>query len=196
MKRYEEIEKKSEQEAKRLVADLFPQRAYLYAVLDYGVCFGLYENSCFYIGSGECKSKKLLDWRYLKELRIFNTSQELKLVYMKDYWAGRIRRDLSDGETAAAAREYVIDERQKLWGTIKHEQEGELPEWSFLVSERGTRLLIPINSKKRMGDSEVAVIVRKYMRIPNMETEQELVYQTDMRMVDFCPWNIGGERNE
>ena len=40
---------------------------------------------------------------------------------------------------------------------------------------------------------KAAIRVRKFMRIPKAD-DKELVYQTDIRMVDFCRWDSDGDK--
>ena len=181
MKRYEELKDISLREAKQQAAKLFTQKAYLYAVLDFAVCFGIYEQDDFFVGLADATDPTPLDWEYLQELRIFDREKELLLVPSDGGWNGRIRID--DGEDDSA-KEYVLDECQKLWGKL--DPENGIPGWSLLASERGTRIQIPMNPGE-LG-SEAAICVRRYMRIPDVLKSEELVFENDIRMADVCPW--------
>lgn len=192
---YKKIESKSEEEIKETVKKYFPDGAYLYAVMDYAVGFGKYENREFYIGLGNHTALEPLPWEYTRELRIFDEDGELWLKPAGDKWKGRFRGSLdrikevikSDEET-----EYYMDEKQKLWGEVKKENQGGIPGWSLLTSNRGTQIQIPVQLpipknhevRNRVG---AAIEVRRYMRIPNTDN-QDLVYQTDIRMKGFCLW--------
>lgn len=190
MDRYECIKSKTQGEARELVCQMFPQRANLYAVLDYAVCFGFYDKDHYYLGLEGQKAPMLLDWKYLIELRIFDREKELLLVSTEDGFTGRIRRDVSSELIEEKDREYVIEEHQKLWGKRKMDRKEELPGWSLLASQRGTKIQIPIDLQQEV---EAAILVRRYMRIPNVENKEELVFEKDIRMVDFCPWKGEGE---
>ena len=192
---YKKIESKSEEEIKETVKKYFPEGAYLYAVMDYAVGFGKYENKEFYIGLGNHTALEPLSWEYTRELRIFDGAGEVWLKLAGDEWKGRFRGSLdrikevikSDEET-----EYYMDEKQKLWGEVKKENQGGIPGWSLLTSNRGTQIQIPVQLpipknhevRNRVG---AAIEVRRYMRVPNAHN-QELVYQTDIRMKGFCIW--------
>ncbi len=192
---YKKIESKSEEEIKETVKKYFPDGAYLYAVMDYAVGFGKYENREFYIGLGNHTALEPLPWEYTRELRIFDEDGELWLKPAGDKWKGRFRGSLdrikevikSDEET-----EYYMDEKQKLWGEVKKENQGGIPGWSLLTSNRGTQIQIPMQLpmpknhevRNRVG---AAIEVRRYMRVPNTDN-QEMVYQTDIRMKGFCIW--------
>lgn len=219
---YKKIESKSEEEIKETVKKYFPDGAYLYAVMDYAVGFGKYENRAFYIGLGNHTALEPLPWEYTRELRIFDEAGELWLKPAGDKWKGRFRGSLdrikavreaenegglkSDEETEDHIQEesdrdnadnkeeteYYMDEKQKLWGEVKKENQGEISGWSLLTSNRGTQIQIPMQLpipknhevRNRVG---AAIEVRRYMRIPNADN-QELVYQTDIRMKGFCIW--------
>lgn len=185
MKGYEPLGIITEQNAKEKIAGWFPDGANLYAVLDFAVCFGIYKNGRFFLGLEEQIGPVDLDWRYLRELRVFHEAQELYLVPSEGNWAGRMRRDAEkDGEDLETG-EYVIEECQKLWGKLKESYTAGGTDWSLLVSGRGTRIQIPVDLQ---GEKEAAVRVRRYMRVPDVERDGELVFQKDIRMVEFCPW--------
>lgn len=189
MVRYEPIGSISEQEAKDWAARLFPEKADLYAVMDFAVCFGFYEKGLFWGGLTGHDLPKMLDWRYLQELRIFDEEQELLLVPSEAGWTGRIRRDAGADGGDGRIHEYVIDEHQKLWGRVRWAGKMGEKDWSLLSSGRGTEILIPC----KMGiQEEAAIQVRRYMRIPDVEKGEELVYQNDIRMVRVCPWKGDG----
>lgn len=184
------MKKMSMQEAVSLAAEKFPERAYLYAVLDDSVGFGLYENGHFCIGKGKETVPGALDWNYLQELRIFNRSRELRLICSEGEWYGRVREFMPGKLTRQEVREYRIEECQKLWGKINR-REG-IPGWTCLESERGTRLQIPVNMDDQ-NENEAAVLVLKFMRIPDVKKNEELVWQNDICLADFIPWK-GGSR--
>lgn len=191
MGRYESIGGISGQEARKLAAQCFPEEAKLYAVLDFTVCFGIYHKDRFMVGLEEQSEPSALDWNYLRELRIFNENQELLLVPSEGGWCGRIRRDAGNSEEAEGAGEYVLDERQKLWGKVNKDRKNGIDGWSTLVSGRGSRIQIPVET---VGE-EAAIYVRRYLRIPDVVKGEELVFQKDIRMVDFCTWR-GDEEDE
>ena len=184
MKGYEPIGNVSEQEAKLWIHEWFPEQAKIYAVLDFGVCFGIYDKNCLLVGPEGYTKPTPLDWKYLQELRLFDKEKELLLVPSGDGWTGRIRRDVKECAEDNKTGEYVIDECQKLWGKIERKGKEGIPGWNLLVSGRGTKMQIPVD----IAGKEVAIHVRKYMRIPDVEKEEELVFQNDIRMVDFCSW--------
>lgn len=189
MKRYEQIGNISEPEARQKIEEWFPKQANLYAVLDFGVCFGMYDKNGLFVGLEEQAVPTPLEWMYLQELRLFDEEKELLLVPSGLGWTGRIRIDAKGCAEDNRADEYVIDEYQKLWGRIEKESKKGIAGWSLLVSGRGTRIQIPVN----FAGQEAAIHVRRYMRIPDLKKEEELVYQNDIRMVDFCPWKGGWE---
>lgn len=184
MDRYEPFGEITEQKAKEKIAQWFPNAANLYAVLDFAVCFGIYNHGCFSLGI-EGTAPVALDWTYLRELRVFNEEQELLLVPAGGNWTGRMRRDMGEYEQVQAAGEYVIEECQKLWGRMKQSYKVEETVWSLLVSGRGTRIQIPVDLK---GQEEAAIRVRRYMRTPDVERDGALVFQKDIRMAEICPW--------
>lgn len=189
MKRYELIGNVSEQGARQRIHEWFPKQANIYAVLDFGVCFGIYDENRLLVGLEGHTTPTPLEWEYLQELRLFDKEKELLLVPSGHGWAGRIRRDVKECAGDNKVGEYVIDEYQKLWGRVEKDCKEGILGWSLLVSGRGTKIQIPVN----IAGKEAAIHVRKYMRIPDVEKEEELVYQNDIRMVDFCSWEGGGE---
>lgn len=187
MDSYEEIGKISTQEAKESVDRQFPGGATLYAVLDYAVCFGVYRNKQFLMGIGEEKAEKALEWEYVRELRIFDEDKELLLISDADGWSGRIRNDQADAE-----QEYSLTEWQKLWGKAAENSQQGIPGWTLLVSGRGTGIQIP----QLLQAEEAALCVRRYMRIPDVKNNEELVFQKDIRIVEICPWKGEGGDDE
>lgn len=199
MERYEKIESVSEQELKKIISDTFPikgadkdsERVKLYAVLDFAVCFGIFMKEQIYVGLDGKTQLQPVDWRYLQELRVFDGQMELYAVPAAGRWSGRIRREIRDNENAKASKEYVIVEDQKLWGKISHDITGGIPNWSLLTSQRGTRIWIPVAPNTDEAE-EMALKICRIMRIPDMEKEQELVYQKDFCIVDICVWKGEG----
>lgn len=186
MSGYESLKDISEEKARSLIDVLFSERAYLYAVLDFEVSFGVYDEGHFLIGRrGQAEAAKL-QWEYLRELRIFNQERELLLIPSDSGWTGRIREDVKNGSVVMRSGEYILEERQKLWGTLAQKPKETIPGWSLLTSGRGTSIQIP----KQIVGPEAGICVRKYMRIPDVSDRknEELVYQNDIRMVDFCEW--------
>lgn len=167
------------------VKKYFEGRTWLYAVLDYTVGFGIFENDCFWFWPGAQEKPVPLDWKYLQELRIFNRSGELRLKPLKSRWVGRFRGSISDWpKNYRQMEEFCIDEKQKLWGKARKSDKINQLHWSLLTSARGTRIWIPMEMTEQ---EEAAISVRKFMRIPTADCK-ELVYQTDVRMMDFCLW--------
>lgn len=185
MERYEPFGGITEQKAKEKIAECFPNTATLYAVLDYAVCFGTYNQGCFSLGIEAQTEPAVLDWNYLRELRVFDEDQELLLVPAGGNWTGRMRREIGKHEGTLADGEYVIDERQKLWGKMKKSYKVGDTVWSLLVSGRGTRIQIPMDLNER---EEAAIRVRRYMRIPDLKKGGALVFENDIRMIGLCPW--------
>lgn len=190
MKRYEPFGNISEQDAKLRIAEWFPRQAKLYAVLDFAVCFGIYDKGLFWVGLEGQATLTLMNWKYLREIRLFDEEKELFLVPSDCGWSGRMRKDAEDSGKENQTGEYVIDEWQKLWGKVKKNSNGVIPGWTLLVSGRGTNMQIPAELR---GHEEAAIHVRRYMRVPDVEKEEELVFQNDIRMVNFCPWEGGGK---
>lgn len=77
MERYEPFGLITEQIARKKIAECFPNTATLYAVLDYAVCFGTYNQGSFSLGIEAQTEPAALDWTYLRELRVFDEEQEL-----------------------------------------------------------------------------------------------------------------------
>ena len=94
MERYEPFGLITEQKARKKIAECFPNTATLYAVLDYAVCFGTYNQGSFSLGIEAQTEPAALDWTYLRELRVFDEEQELLLVPSGGNWIGRMRRDI------------------------------------------------------------------------------------------------------
>lgn len=178
----------SEIEAKNQISSQFQQPANIYAVLDDAVCFGIFQYNKFLIAPTENKKLAELDWKYLRELRVFDENQELLLLPEEtgsNRWTGRIRRDSSEILNGGN----IIKEKQKLWGHLEGSYRAEGVVWSLLKSERGTRIWIPWEMKEK----EAAICVYKYLQIPD-ESEVQCS-QNDIRMVGFRPWG-GGNANE
>lgn len=183
---YERIRKVSEKEVEGLAKEKFPKGAYVYAVLDDAVGFGCYENGQFSIGLRNQKTPEPLRWEYLRELRIFDESGELLLGPFEGHWTGRYRGSMVKQDDDR--KEYYIDEEQKLWGKKKEGDQVCKLGWSLLTSDRGTQIQIPMLLSGN-NETEAALKIRRYIRIPNKEN-QELVYQTDLRMLGFCLWKL------
>ncbi|MCI6465070.1 MAG: CRISPR-associated protein Csx19 [Faecalicatena sp.] len=177
---YEKVELDSVEDVEVRIKKQFKEKVWLYVVLDFAVGFGIYENGSFMIRLDHYEKPVPLDWEYLQELRIFNETGELRLTPFEGRWIGRYRgSNIFNEKKVLQSNEYCIDEQQKIWGRVK-DTSGL---WSLLASERGTRIWVPEKEEAR----EWAVCLRKFMRMPNIE-DKELVYQTDIRMVGFCPW--------
>lgn len=191
---YEKVILNSEQDVAGLVKKYFKEKAWIYAVLDYAVGFGSFEGDRFLLRLGSQKEPCLLEWKYLQELRVFNTYGELRLSPLEQQWVGRFRGCIPSGENEnVELEEYFVDERQKLWGKAKESKIVEGLCWSLLTSGRGAKIWVPMEMRER---EEAAICVRKFLRAPSMD-HPELVYQTDMRMVNFCLWkedNVNGGR--
>ena len=185
MERYEPFGLITEQKARKKIAECFPNTATLYAVLDYAVCFGTYNQGSFSLGIEAQTEPAALDWTYLRELRVFDEEQELLLVPSGGNWIGRMRRDIGQYKKMQDDGEYVIDECQKLWGKTKKSYKVGDTVWSLLVSGRGTRIQIPMDLNER---EEAAIRVRRYMRIPDVKKDGALVFQNDIRMIGLCQW--------
>ena len=185
MERYEPFGVITEHRAKEKIAECFPNTATLYAVLDYAVCFGTYNQGSFSLGIEAQTEPAALDWTYLRELRVFDEEQELLLVPSGGNWIGRMRRDIGQYKKMQDDGEYVIDECQKLCGKTKKSYKVGDTVWSLLVSGRGTRIQIPMDLNER---EEAAIRVRRYMRIPDVKKDGALVFQNDIRMIGLCPW--------
>lgn len=182
---YEKVNLDSVQAVKGKAEQYFKSKAWIYAVLDYVVCFGVYEHQQFLLKPGNQKEFIPLEWQYLQELRVFDRNGELRLLSVKERWAGRFRGSVSaGGNTDRESKEYCIDECQKLWGKAKAGGIIDDSLWSLLTSDRGTRIWVPIRMKEQ---EEAAICVRRFMRVPTADSP-ELVYQTDIRMMDFCIW--------
>lgn len=198
MEEYKSVSADSVEAVKDQVGKFFKEKAWIYAVLDFAVGFGIYEDRCYSIGLRDQKIPVSLDWSYLKELRVFNRDRELCIVRLKTGWSGRVRGSMPDGIAADPRfEEYFIDECQKLWGNVKKSASQKESNWSLLTSGRGTRIWLPVPDMR--DQEEAGILVKKFMRVP-VEDNQELVHQTDIRMVDFCSWKRqnekGGEEND
>lgn len=198
MEEYKSVSADSAEAVKDQVEKFFKEKAWIYAVLDFAVGFGTYEDRCYSIGLRDQKIPVSLDWSYLKELRVFNRDRELCIMRLKTGWSGRVRGSMPDGIAADPRfEEYVIDECQKLWGNVKKSASQKESNWNLLTSGRGTRIWLPVPDMREQ--EETGIWVKKFMRVP-VEDNQELVYQTDIRMVDFCSWKgqneKGGEEND
>ena len=193
---------------KKLFTDKFTDKVWLYAVMDDAVVFGIYENGSFMIHPHNAVDLVPLEWDYIQELRIFNRTGELRLVPLEGQWVGRYRGCLNDAEITSKSHskgdsktvsksqqeynvdEYDVDEYQKIWGEVKRSQTVGSTCWSQLRSERGTCIWIPVEMERQQ---KAAIRVRKFMRIPKAD-DKELVYQTDIRMVDFCRWDSDDDK--
>ena len=190
VEKFKQLDEHSVDNVKERVKKYFGgEKAWIYAVLDYAVGFGVYENNCFSVRLGDTKELVPLEWDHLQELRVFNSKGETCLNKRNEKWFGRYRGEKSglEGEERKE-EEYCIDEHQKLWGSAKYVENINIPDWSLLTSDRGTRIWVPIKLEENQG---AAILVRKFMRIPK-EDHCELVYQTDIRMVEIYPWKEEG----
>lgn len=183
--KYTTIEEDSIQSVGIQVKKYF-EKAWIYAVLDFAVGFGIYKDGSFLLRLDSESDPLPLNWKYLRELRVFDKHGEVRLTQLKGRWVGRFRGDVHDTQKQKEElNEFFIDEKQKLWGKVKKCELINDLYWSLLASERGTRIWAPIKTEVQ---DEVAVGVRKFMRAPETDF-QSLVYQTDIRMVDFELWN-------
>lgn len=188
MENYEEFGRLTMPEAIQKAVQEFHGSAKLYVVLDYAVCFGVYQNGQFLVGLGEEKEATMLEWKYVRELRIFDTNKEMLLISNADGWSGRVRNDLYEGK-----REYCLTERQKLWGQAAKNSQKVITGWTLLVSGRGTRIQIP----EQLSEGEAAALsIRRYMRIPDVKKDEELVFQKDVRIVGIGVWKGTGGDDE
>lgn len=117
---YEKVRVDLVEEIEARVKEQFGDKAWLYAVLDFAVGFGIYENGSFMIGLGNYEKPVPLEWEYLQELRIFNETGELRLAPIQGEWVGRYRgSNPLDRGNVVESNEYCIDEHQKIWGKVK-----------------------------------------------------------------------------
>lgn len=169
---------------------VFPSKAYLYVIMDDEVALGLYENGTFQIRLASGKRMWSIPWEYVREIAIFSENQELKLCCFGDEYRGRLRVD----DAKQGQNMYIMDEAQKLWGTIREESEG----WSLLSSLRGTKIWVPVifNNHEKV-EKTIGILVRRYMDFPDASEKRGLIHCEDERFLEFCPWpQEGGGKDE
>lgn len=207
--------------AKLLLQEEVPS-GYIYAVLDYAVAFGWYENGKFQLIFPNKKNRKLpsaneLEWAYLQELRIFETSFEFRAARREDdTFSWRLRQDYATQKEAEPQDVFpcsFMEETCKLWGAmqekISNEWLGTL-EWNLLSSARGTKFFVPVKYREGLT---VGLKVRNYVEFhvaddllaDRSETEKERLLQdssvirfVDNRLVGFVSWaetENGGKKN-
>lgn len=148
--------------------------------------------------------KSFNDVQDLREIRIFNTQQEVKAVRLGNEFKIRVLQD-SDipalTETVAGKKELVcLQETHKIWGAFK-DTASTREDWSLLTSERGSRLYFPA---KLVSGAEKGVVVRNYIEFedhlssPEEDWKPKSGYRfVDERMVEFVDWKPeGGRKNE
>lgn len=183
----------SEEEVRERIRDYFPSGATVYAVLDYAAGFGVYQDGVLLFWEREAEAPEELDWTYLRELRVFDRKKELFAVPVKDgAWSGRIRVDeeeMISSQRGGKQGEFILEEYQKLWGERAQSRWAQEKDWTLLASGRGTRLWIPIfmEWEGRHTATVAALLVRRYLRKPDLFQAPELVYQNDIRMVEIVP---------
>ena len=161
-------------------------------------------------------------WEYLQEVRLFDETREVRLRRDGSRFAGRvIQDDLNDkvdGSVENIERDtvkdtkkeagndtwkepvYCTDEVQKLWGEVKHSDQG----WCLLESKRGTRIWVPVDFNVSRNDKWLGIRVRKYFSFPDLIQElgfcnggdnnsgfdgiKEMVHYQDERFVELCWW--------
>lgn len=198
------------------VERLFSNQAYLYVIMDDEVALGLYENGVFQIRLASDKRLMSIPWEYVREIAVFSENQELRLRCCGDEFRGRYRVDDAKQEQ----KTYIMDETQKLWGTMA----GEFAGWSLLASLRGTRFWVPFplgdsekaekakNTKKAKSadnaekaekvektekvEKAIGILVRRYMDFPDASEKVGLIHREDERFRGFCLWpQEGGEKD-
>lgn len=200
-------EKMTCQDAEQRIKDSFQDQAYLYLELDNKVLLGRYEGGEFqFYGSPlddgcvpsshkEAQSKPAMRagewssptlgrmWESIQRVIVFTKEQELRLCRTQAWFYGRLRRDCPCGHTVS-----VIDEEQKIWGSI---QQGT-GKWHMVESRRGSRIWVPaepeVSGKGNRKGKSMGVLVRKYFEFPDATEGRGLAVQIDERMVGIYPW--------
>ena len=160
--------------------ELFSDIAYLYAVLDSEVVMGVFQNGEFRICLVSGKKISSVPWEYVQEFRIFNQRGELRLRCYQNRFCGRFREDGEGGRTA-----YIMDESQKIWGSVKRSEDG----FHLLTSTRGSRIWVPeIIGHTGKIEGSAGVCVRTYMDFPPASEKRGLCLKEDVRFLGICPW--------
>lgn len=171
------------EEAGKKIKENF-HKAYVYIVMTDGVALGKYTTDKFEIRTRDGVTLNTIPWENVQELAVFDDSKELR-IRKGLTGAGRLSsRLLSDKEGSGEL--YVMDEVQKLWGSIEASENG----WTKLSSARGSRIWVP--KIFCSGDREEKIVglkVRKYLDFPKATENQGLTRQEDERFVGFCGWS-------
>lgn len=165
---------------------LFPDAAYLYVVLDSEVVMGVFQNGKIRICLASGAKINYIPWEYMQELRIFNQNRELRIRRFQERFCGRLRKDGEDGRES-----YIMDETQKLWGSVKRSEEG----FHLLTSSRGSRIWVPeIIDNIGQIYQMAGIRVRTYMDFPPASEKKGLYRKEDTRFLGICPWPWEGGR--
>lgn len=180
-----------------MTEELFPEKAYVYAVMDYAVAFGLYEGQQFKLGVGDQKSEEPLKWEYVQELRVFDREKELYLQRQGNGLFGRLLMEkgteTQTNKGTEAQNLLLLDsaeETQKLWGSISGEG---IPGWGLLQSGRGTKIQLPlikIDWNHQLG-KEYGLKIRRYFQT---DEESGSILLKDVRILEICDWRKQSEK--
>ncbi len=122
---------------------------------------------------------KKLNEEYLKEMRIFNSEEELHIWRNNGSFKGRLK---ADGQSDK--QEYCFDSNQILFGTLSEKLAGDFIKIS---EDRGTELILPDNGYNvDKGKNRIAVKVRNYISY----TGNYLADIKDSRFVELI--QVGG----
>lgn len=164
----------------RMIREQISGEAWVYAVLDQAVALGSYREGRIQIGLGLERKVIELPLDYVQELRVFNHQKELRALRCADSFRWRVREDR---ETEQGGELWCLDERHKLWGSVRKEEDSGA--WSLLSEKRGSAVLFPARLKLH---TEMALKVRNYLKFPRADEENGLVQFIDERLCGFAPW--------
>lgn len=164
------------------IVEYFKDQAYVYAVLDYAVGLGIYENGEFSLRLDQDSIEKELPFEFLKELMVFDKNQELRAVRSGDLYLWRFRRDTEKESYDQEPELYCKDEVYKIWGNVRTSSGSD--GWTLLQSKRGSQIYLPGASTGK----EKGLCIRRYIQFPDATEGNGLIKFVDERLCGFCDW--------
>ncbi|ETR68232.1 MAG: hypothetical protein OMM_04682 [Candidatus Magnetoglobus multicellularis str. Araruama] len=166
-------------ELKTNIFNIIHNKSFIAAWLDHKVLIDKFspEDSNFF-------NKQSFDFKYIKQMRIFNEDQEFLVWRVKKDFKARLRKDSFD-EIQDAEKTIVVIAKQALFGT-DFDEEFKDNNYSKIKEARGTELILPFNKEKinKLDNDFNRIFIKTYNYIID-KTEKTQASYVDCRFVKF-----------
>jgi len=173
------------------IFDMINKDSFVVAWLDHEVLIGKYKQSKFTFYDNE-----RFEYKYLKQMRIFNKHEELFIWRMHDTYNARFRKDIIDenkdvnnDKNANTKKQYVVIARQVLFGTDfgKCNELKNNDDFTQIKEARGAKLILPFNkdSMNNLNSDYNRIFISTHNYLGNEKDKLNQGY-VDCRFVTFC----------